>query len=109
MADKLSRLLETEIELDAMLDKARKDAANLAASARADAEDRVRRFELELEEENHALRDRVAVERDESIAVIRADAKREVETLDGLGEERIADLARYVVERLVGGGSGGRP
>lgn len=108
MADKLSQLLETEVELDAMLEKTRQEAAKLVTAARADAAGRIERFKAELEEANLALRDQVALERDESVAAIRAEAKREIKKLDNLGEERVAALARYVVERLVGRTSGGR-
>ena len=47
-------------------------------------------------------------ERDEAIGTIRAEAKREVERLDGLDAKRVDELAKYVVERLVGSASGGR-
>ncbi len=108
MADKLSRLLETESELDAMLERTRGEAAELVSSARADAEERIRRFEAELEAEERALRDRVAREGDEAITAIRAEAERNVKRLEGLDEEAIGELAHYVVRRLVDGVSGGR-
>lgn len=108
MADKLSRLLETETELDDMLERTRQEAAQLTARARAEAEERVRRFEIELDTEDRALRGQVAFERDETIATVRAEARRVVERLDSLDEESVAELAQYVVGRLVGA-SGGRP
>jgi vacuolar-type H+-ATPase subunit H len=109
MADKLSRLLETEAELDAMLEETRQEAARLVAAARAEAEKKVRRFEIELSAADRALRGKVELDRDEAIAAIQAEAKREIEKLDGLEERTIINLAHYVVTRLVGGMPGEPP
>ena len=106
---KLSRLLETEAELDAMLQQTRHAAAELIDSARAEAEDRVSRFESELEAEDLELRERIASERDEAIAAIRTENKRAGAKLDGLDDQRIDELADYVVERVVGAAPGGKP
>ena len=105
---KLSRLLETETELDAMLQQTRRDAAELIESARAEAEDRIRRFESKLEAEDLELRDRIASERDESIAAIRSEGTRAGAKLDGLDDQQIDELAHYVVARVVGPAPGGR-
>lgn len=104
----LSRLLETEALLDAMLQNTKREAAELVESARAEAEDRIRRAEMEIETADLALRDHVARERDEAVTAIRADAAREADELDALDDQRIEDLARYVVKRVAGHGSGGR-
>ncbi len=106
---KLSRLLETETELDAMLQQTRHAAAELIDSARAEAEDRVSRFESELEAEDLELRERIASERDEAIAAIRTESKRAGAKLDGLDDQRIDELADYVLERVVGAAPGGEP
>lgn len=108
MADKLSRLLQTETELDSMLEETRQEAARLIAEARAEAEERVQQFEIELDTADRALRQEIEFERDEAIATIRAEAKSQIEKLDGLEERTVAELARYVVERLVGGVPGGK-
>ena len=105
---KLSRLLETETELDAMLQQTRRDAAELIESARAEAEDRIRRFESKLEAEDLELRDRIASERDEAIAAIRSESTRAGAKLDGLADQQIDELAHYVVARVVGPAPGGR-
>ena len=105
---KLSRLLETETELDAMLQQTRRDAAELIESARAEAEDRIRRFESKLEAEDLELRDRIASERDEAIAAIRSESTRAGAKLDGLDDQQIDELAHYVVARVVGPAPGGR-
>ena len=105
---KLSRLLETETELDAMLQQTRRDAAELIESARAEAEDRIRRFESKLDAEDLELRDRIASERDEAIAAIRSESTRAGAKLDGLADQQIDELAHYVVARVVGPAPGGR-
>ena len=44
MADKLSRLIETEAELDEMLERTKLEAAALVEAARSEAADRLRQF-----------------------------------------------------------------
>ena len=105
---KLSRLLETETELAAMLQQTRRDATELIESARAEADDRIRRFESKLEAEDLELRDRIASERDEAIAAIRSESTRAGAKLDGLADQQIDELAHYVVARVVGPAPGGR-
>ncbi len=105
---KLSRLLDTETELDAMLQEAKRGAAELIEAARTEAEDRILRFEMELESAELELRDQVARERDDAIAAIRAETMRAAESLDALDGERIAELAQYVLARVVGTPPGGQ-
>lgn len=102
MADKLSRLIETESELDQMLESTKREAAGLLEAARAEAAERLRQFELELEGANARLRARLDAEKEEAIGQIDEAAAREVQMLDGLGDEAIAELADYVIQRLVG-------
>jgi vacuolar-type H+-ATPase subunit H len=105
---RLSRLLDTETELDAMLQAAKREAAELVESAQMEAKDRIRRFEMELDAADLSLSDRIARERDEAIAAIRAETVRVTAALDGVSDARIEELAQYVVERVVGPASGGR-
>ena len=105
---KLSQLLDTETELDAMLQETNREAAALVESARAAADDRIRKLESELRAADLELREQIARERDEAIAQIRTDAQRERDELDALDDRVIDDLAAYVVARVVGCESGGR-
>jgi vacuolar-type H+-ATPase subunit H len=105
---RLNRLLETETELDEMLRETRRTAAELIASARAGADDRIRELEAELHDADLELRARIDRERDEAIAKIRAEGQRERDGLDELEDPLIDELATYVVERVVGQGPGGR-
>jgi vacuolar-type H+-ATPase subunit H len=106
---RLNRLLETETELDEMLRETRRMAAELIASARAEAEERIRKLETELHDADLELRAWIDRERDEAIANIRAEAERERDQLDALEDRLIDELAAYVVERVVGHGPEGRP
>ena len=99
---KLSRLLETEIELEAMLKDARQEAKELVEAARKVADDRVKQFEVRLEEEGGELQKRVAHERDRTIDLIQAQSRQETERLDELDDAKITELARHVIDLLVG-------
>jgi hypothetical protein len=59
---------------------------------------------MELDAADLALRDDIVRERDKTIAAIRAEAARAAERLDALEDQRIEELARYVVERVAGRG-----
>jgi hypothetical protein len=105
---KLSRLLETEIELEAMLKDTRQKAKELVEAATVAADDRVKQFELQLEGEDGELRERVALERAHSITSIRARSRLETKRLDELDDAKLTELAHHVVDLLVGRpGSGG--
>ncbi len=99
---KLSRLLETEVELEAMLKEARDEAKRLVELAESAAEDHVRQFELQLEAEEAIVRDRIARKRDQAIASIREEARRETDQLDALDDATVNDLASYVLDLLLG-------
>lgn len=99
---KLSRLLETENELEAMLKEARREAKGLVETAHAAADERVRQFELQLEGENRDLGKRIAGDRDHAIDSLRTEAQEEAQRLDALDDTTITELARYVVDLLVG-------
>ena len=106
---KLSRLLETEIELEAMLKDTRQEAKELVEAARKVADDRVKQFEVRLEEEGGELQKRVAHERDRTIDLIQAQSRQETERLDELDDAKITELARHVVDLLVGRPDAGGP
>jgi vacuolar-type H+-ATPase subunit H len=99
---KLSRLLETEVELEAMLNEARQEAKRLVELAESAADESVRQFELQLEAEETIVRNRIARERDQAIDSIREGARRETETLDELDDATVNQLAEYVVDLLLG-------
>ena len=99
---KLSRLLETENELEAMLGEARREAKGLVEAAHTAADERVRQFELQLEGENRDLGERIARDRDHAIDSVRTETQEQTERLDALDDTKITELARYVVDLLVG-------
>ena len=106
---KLSRLLETEIELEAMLKDTRQKAKELVEAATVAADDRVKQFELQLEGEDGELRERVALERAHSITSIRERSRLETKRLDELVDAKLAELAHHVVDLLVGRPDSGGP
>ena len=99
---RLSHLLETEIELEAMLKATRQEAQQLIEAAKLAADDHVRQFEVQLKGEDDALRERIAGERDQAIAEIQELARQETKFLDDLDDARITELARHVIDLLVG-------
>jgi vacuolar-type H+-ATPase subunit H len=99
---KLSRLLETEVELDAMLKEAKHEARRIVALAESAADDRVRKFELQLEAEEARVRDRIARERDQAIDSIREHARREIDQLEEIDDDTVNELASYVLDLLLG-------
>ncbi|MBW2375235.1 MAG: hypothetical protein JRF55_04465 [Deltaproteobacteria bacterium] len=106
---KLSRLLETEIELEAMLKDTRQKAKELVEAATVAADDRVKQFELQLEGEDGELRERVALERAHSITSIRERSRLETKRLDELDDAKLTELAHHVVDLLVGRPDSGGP
>jgi len=99
---KLSRLLETEIELEAMLKDTRQEAKELVEAAQVAADDRVRQLEFQLEGEDSELRERIARERDHTIDSIQERSRQETQQLDDLDDAKITKLARHVVDLLIG-------
>ena len=99
---KLSRLLETEIELEAMLKGARQEAKELVEAAQVAADDRVKQFEAQLESEHSVLRERVTRERDHTIASIQEQSRQETTRLENLDDAKITELAHHVIDLLVG-------
>jgi len=99
---KLSRLLETEVELEAMLREARQEAKRLVELAEAGAENRVQQFESRLEAEDAIVRDRIARERDQAIDSIRKEARQQTDQLDDLDDATVQELASYVLDLILG-------
>ena len=99
---KLSRLLETEIELEAMLKGTRQEAKELVEAAQVAADDRVKQFEAQLESEHSVLRERVTRERDHTIASIQEQSRQETTRLDDLDDAKLTELAHHVIDLLVG-------
>jgi len=99
---KLSRLLETEIELEAMLKSARQEAKELVEAAQVAVDRRVQQFESQLEGEDGELRQRVGRERDETIASVQERSRREAQRLNELDDAKLTQLAGHVIDLLVG-------
>ena len=99
---KLSRLLETEIELEAMLKDTKQEAKELVEAAQVAADDRVRQLEFQLEGEDSELRERIARERGHTIDSIQERSRQETQQLDDLDDAKITELARHVVDLLIG-------
>ena len=107
---KLSRLLQTEVELEAMLEEARLEAKRLVELAESEAQDRVQQFELQVRAHEAAVRDRIARERDAAIQSIREEARHETQQLDEIDDATVEALASYVLGLLLGDpGSRGAP
>jgi len=99
---KLSRLLETENALEAMLKQTRREAEELVDAARIAAIDRVKQFESDIEGENRALRERIARDKTQAVESIKRDALREAKRLDQLDDRKLTELALHVVDLVVG-------
>jgi hypothetical protein len=99
---KLSRLLETEIELEAMLKSSKEEAKGIVEAAQVAADARVKEFESQLEGEETELRERIARDRDQTINSIQNGARQEAKRLDELDDAKVTELARHIVSLLVG-------
>jgi len=104
---KLTRLLETENALDAMLKETRRQAQELIEAARVAADARVRQHERELETEDRELQKRVARDQERTIASIREEARQETQRLDGLDDDKLTELALHVLGLVLGGPDSG--
>lgn len=101
----LTRLLEVEAGLERMLQGARDEAARLVAEARTAAREREDALGAELEEAGRRLETEMVAERERRVQEIEDAGNREVERFEHVMPERIAELARYVVDRVIEGGS----
>jgi len=98
---KLTRLLETEDELEALLGATRKEAEAVVEEARRAAAELARDFEKQLEEEDAELGGRIAEERETAIDAIRREARDYATRMDAIDDARIDSLARQILELLV--------
>ena len=98
---KLTRLLETETELETMLEEARTRAKALVDAAKERASRRLGELEREIEQQDADLGALVARERDDAIEAIRADAKRQVDRLSSVSDGTIAEIASTILDRLL--------
>ncbi len=99
----MARLLDTETRLEQTLGRARDEAARLVTEAREAARAREAALGAELEAAAQRLGAEIATERDRAAREIVEAARREAERFDGVTPERIGELARRVVERVIGG------
>lgn len=98
----LARLLDTEAGLERALEHARDEATRLEAEARAAARAREEALGAEIEAEARRLAAEIAAERDRAAQAISEAARRDTERFDAVTPERIGELARRVVERVMG-------
>ncbi|MFW2389719.1 MAG: hypothetical protein ACN4G0_15380 [Polyangiales bacterium] len=98
---KLSRLLETEEELEAMLKDVRREAEQLVASARASADALLKTFESDLEAGDGELQRRVARDRDRRIEAIREETRQATERLRKVDDDEITELAKHILDLIL--------
>ena len=106
---KLARLLETETELERMLVDARARAEEIVNAAKERATQRLGELEAELVQQDRELRERIEREQDDAIFEIRAESRRQADRLGGIPDDVIADIARTILERLLGARDAGGP
>lgn len=99
---KLARLLETETELERMLVDARARAEEIVNAAKERATQRLGELEAELVRQDRELGERIVREQDDAIFEIRAESKRQADRLGGISDDVIADIARTILDRLLG-------
>lgn len=99
----LARLLDTETRLEQALQRARDEANRLVTEAREAARVRQAALGAELEAEAERLAAEIAGERDRTAQEIALAARRDTERFDAVPAGRIRDMARRVVERVIGG------
>ena len=97
-----ARLIETEAALEARLSRARDDARQLIQAARDEAAARDGALEQELAELRASSEMLIERERAGRAAVLLEQAGRETARLRAVGPDRVEELARHVVARLLG-------
>lgn len=105
-ASDLTRLVETEARLEAMLAAARADGARRIAAATDAAQAREAALAAELESAGRGVEAEIAAERARREAEITAAGRRNAEQYDRVTPERIEALARDLLQRLVRGEAG---
>lgn len=102
----MTRLLETEARLEEMLRQAREEAARLIAEAQQAARAREEALGAELAAAVQQLDATIEAERRRQEREIAADARRRAEGFDQVSPERVEELTRDIVGRIIGEGSG---
>ena len=100
-AGHLERLLETERRLEALVARARQEAAVLTASARAEAARREGAAEAEFQAAAAGLEARLARETAAAAAAVEADAAQQVAAWAAVPPPRLATLADGLTARVI--------
>lgn len=100
-AGELARLLETEERLEALLQRAHREAEELVAAARRAAAERDAVLATELAAAEWQQAEAIAAERVRLEAAIADAARRAVQRSETIDAPRVATLAERVVERLL--------
>ena len=104
-AGDLGRLIETEQRLEARLAEAAEEARRLVEAARAAAFGAEEAMERELQEAAQRLEAEIEADRRRQAEAIAAEARRQASAFEHVTPRRVAELARYVVDRVVAAGS----
>lgn len=98
------RLLETEARLEDMVRRAREEAVRLESKAREAARAREEALGAELAATAHQLDAAIDAEQRRQEQEIAVEAQRRAEGFDQVAPERIEELARHIVGRVIGSG-----
>ena len=98
----LDRLVATEQRLEASVADARAEAERIVEEAHTAARGGEQAFERECQEALAQIQSDIETTRDRAIAAIAADARRRAQAFDEVTEDRVAELAAYVVDRVIG-------
>lgn len=99
----LALLVETEQRLAERLARAREEATALLDAARAEASAREVELEQELARVNETAGAELASDRDRRVAEVLAAGREKARALEALGGQRVDELAKLAVERVVRG------
>jgi hypothetical protein len=105
--DGLEGIVEIERRIDEMLGEANRESGRLIEAARLAWRDAAERAEVEIADAARELRARSETERRRRIAEIAAAAAVEASAFDAIGADRVAEIAAYVVSRLLARQTGG--
>jgi hypothetical protein len=100
-ASSLSRLLETEARLDALLSRARTEAEQLVREAEARAKARLDGVDRELAAAVNDGQPNDSVADSSDGARRNEESRRSLDRLGAIGDERIAELALWVVQQIL--------
>lgn len=103
MSSDITRLLEAEAELEAMLTRARDEAQTLLETAYAEAGTRSAALDHELAETKQRFLVELDAERARHEAEVLAEGKRRAARLDATPNARITELGEVVLTRLLSG------